>query len=265
MRVSCCRKDRSRVISHSEKGYSTYCFRCGEDSREFIPHGERSLADRVKHRRELEQYAAQSGPLRLPEDFTEVIPPAGLVWLLKGGVSTARAAQYGIGWSEKLNRVVIPVRDNGELLAVQMRAVLPNQQPKYLNVTGGEESPVFKAYSGPIRAHTGLFVLTEDILSAIRIQGAQRAPMGEPAYVYALASLGTHLSQRAAAKILGIAERGFVWYDGDEAGIKGARKALKVLQLQGARALAVRTDEDPKAYSNAEILEILGKNYDLLS
>jgi hypothetical protein len=247
VRVKCCRGDRSQVISHTERGYSTYCFRCGEDSKQFRSHGHRSLAERLQHKKELEQYMHGGGVLEVPEDFTPNIPAAVLAWLLKAGVSYRLAQAYGIGWSPKLNRIVLPVWEGDTLIAVQSRAVYAGQFPKYLNKSGGvHKSPLFwsnPAYSLP-EYSSNVLVITEDILSTIRV--GRLFP--------AVSTLGTKLSiHRAVRSSIAQADMVLIWYDPDEAGTKGAQAAQKKLDLIGVPCTIIKSDKDPKEYDNATI------------
>ena len=250
MRVNCCRKDRSRVISHTSHGYSTYCFRCGDDSKLFVGHGTRSASEMIQHRKELEEYMAEVGDIALPYDYTQDIPREGLLWLLKGGVSRLLREHYKFGWSERMGRVVLPVYIKGALVAVQNRAVLKGQEPKYMNKVGGDSS-LF--WSDPAVAledgRTDTVVLVEDILSCVRVGRVQRA----------VSSLGTSISYATAAEIIKHYNRVLVWYDDDKAGLNGARKAKAVLELQGAEVHLIKTDKDPKEYDN-EILKSTIKN-----
>ena len=171
--------------------------------------------------------------------------------MLKGGVGTFLVEHYRIGWSDKMNRVVIPIwNELHELEAVQSRAVYPDQKPKYLNKAGR-------------RNHTALFwsddevmideprgdwvVLTEDILSTVRVGRLQPA----------VASLGTSVNHRAASYIIAAHPSVLIWYDPDPAGLAGAAKARKVFELQGADVRIVRADKDPKMYSNEDIKRII--------
>ena len=195
---------------------------------------------------------SERGEMSLPGDFTESIPEHGLIWFLKYGVSAEVARHYGFGWSEKMARVVMPVYDEtGNLCTTQSRAVYPDQVPKYMNKKNGDMTCV-AFYSddellldAPVQE--GL-VITEDILSAVRVGRLMPA----------LSTLGTHLSDKLAVRALkSVYGPVYIWYDGDEAGVKGARKARRTLELQGKQAIVIKTEKDPKEYSNDEIRAIL--------
>lgn len=190
----------------------------------------------------------EAGDLALPEDFQYSMPDVGYAWLLKGGVNQFLIEHYGIGWSDAMHRVVIPVFSEASLSAVQARAVLPGQKPKYLNKTGFGTSLFWSDDAVMLQEPIGDWgVLTEDILSTIRVGRIQ----------HAVASLGTSLNHRNASRILQRHPSMLVWYDGDDAGIRGAAKARKTLELQGAEVRGIKTSRDPKSYSNEDIAKII--------
>ena len=197
---------------------------------------------------------AERGELSLPDDFKVIdndTPKEAVLWFLKSGVPLDIAKAYRFGYSEALARVVMPVWDNQEsLIAVQSRAVYDNQQPKYLNKTGGDKNPIFESddsylLGDPIAE--GL-VMTEDILSTVRV--GRLLP--------SFSTLGTSLCSKVAVRAsTGLETPIYIWYDGDEAGVKGARKAAKTLELIGQDYRIVKTEKDPKEYNNEEIESII--------
>ena len=52
----------------------------------------------------------------LPNDFTSTIPEKGLAWLNKYDITEQEISKYGIGYSNRYNRVVIPFRNINGLL-----------------------------------------------------------------------------------------------------------------------------------------------------
>lgn len=223
------------------------------DDREFVPHGARSISEMVKHRKELDAYLAEVGTLELPDDLTYDIPPEGRVWLAKAGVPRYLADAYEIQYSPSMARVVIPVWDkfnSYKLLAVQCRAVFDGDKPKYLNKSGGDTTAVLLWSKPDYRLKEpprNRVVLTEDAMSMIRVGRMYEA----------VSSLGTYLSPKHVSKILDEYGVVYIWYDGDEAGINGAAKAKKALEMQGAEVHVITTDKDPKMYSNDEIMRII--------
>lgn len=203
----------------------------------------------IKHRKELNEYMEEQGELELPSDFDLDIPDYGRVWLLKGGVGAHLVKKYNIGWSEKMNRVVLPVFEEGTLTAVQSRSVWDAQQPKYLNKKGSSSALFWAKDSVRLERVTDSLVITEDILSTIRVGRLNDC----------VSTLGTILSDRTATKLLERYNEFLIWYDGDEAGLRGARKGKKALEMQGGKVHLIKTDKDPKEYNNDEIKNIISR------
>lgn len=234
-----CGSDASQLVSHNDRGYSRYCFRCKEN--EFESHGLRSISliDQARMSRAI----TDLNDLKLPDDFTTDVPAHAALWYYRFGISAELARSYGIGYSPSLNRVVMPVYENGELVTMQMRAVPRDMQPKYLNPSGKNmQRCLFE--SG---VSSGLTVITEDILSAIKVGRV----------VHATSILGTNMSDVRALKIAENNHTALVWLDGDKAGIDGALHARNQLLMQNVEVHVVRTTKDPKAYSLDDIRRII--------
>jgi hypothetical protein len=236
-----CGPKNTAVISHSIKGYSYFCFRCDEQS--FIGKGQQTLAELARIK-ELNEQAKVTVPIRLPKDFSEEIPLVGRLWLYKAGITESVWKEYGFGWSEEWQRVVMPIYEDNKLIWFQARAVLHGQKPKYLNPTGDRESLVFFSKTrSDLRNDT--ITVVEDILSAIRV-----------GTITPTASLlGTKITT-AQANRLAKFRHVRTWLDNDRAGIQGAYKVRRCCGLV-CEVSDVRTDLDPKCYSNDEIREIL--------
>lgn len=232
------------MVSHGQKGFSAYCFKCGETH--FEPHKDRNLAQ-LQEARAARELQATGSEIRLPRDFTLDIPADATPWLTLGGVGPDLARGYGIGYSPSLDRVVIPVYWDGKLTTVQCRAIRPWQKPKYINPKGVARTAVLKSRaefmlpSADPRPDT--CVVVEDGLSAIRVGRLQ------PAY----AALGTSLSADAILDIITKYKTVILWLDGDAAG-QEAKKAIRLQLIRyGLTVETVVTDKDPKRLTNEEI------------
>lgn len=240
-----CSETRDMTVSHGERGYSAYCFRCGNVG--FEAHGYQNLAE-IQRMRELNSLAQERHSNELPRDLSERIPPEQGRWLFKAGISVHRAASLGMGWSEKLQRIVIPLYSrDGELLYWQARATLKGQTPKYIN------PPISKAdllyWVSPTddgSAEKQTVVVTEDILSAIRV--------GK--HCTSASILGTKTSDQQAAQLSAYDEV-IYWLDPDAAGREGAQAGVRKLGLATA-ARTIESDVDPKNLSDRRIRELLG-------
>ena len=238
-----CSEGKDMLVSHNEQGYSAYCFRCGPVG--FDPHGYQNIAE-IARIKLLNQAAAEPVTKELPNDFTLEIPIERFAWLAKGGISVARARNSGIGWSNKLGRIVMPVyNEAGTLVYWQARAVSVGQFPKYTNPPVPKASIFYTVKPDGHTGDTGRVIVTEDILSAIRIG----------LHVPSCCILGTKVSD-AQAKYLSSFARVSFWLDPDAAGHSGASAGKRTLSLV-TRSDIISSDADPKCLSDRKIREIL--------
>jgi hypothetical protein len=250
-RVVCCGKDASALVSHGRTGFSKHCFRCAPGGNAFVAHDQNRLSDMLARKFFQEEGAASQ--VALPEDFTLDLPSPAVVWLAKGGVSSDLARAYGVGYSEKLHRVILPTySDNGSLEYVQGRALEAWQKPKYLNKSGTAVRSVVwwsqqKTMLPSASPVPDTCVLVEDALSMFRVGRLQ----------WSACVLGTTLTTERVVRLMHRYSRFIIWLDGDKAGRAGRLSGLKKLSLHGAEVSIRRTTRDPKSYSNTEILEVL--------
>ena len=239
-----CGEDRPLVIGHDEIGYSAYCHRCGPIGNQ--KHGYMNLAE-IQRLNDLNKNAKEQQSNELPRDFTLHIPRGKSSWLLKAGITAHRAAALGIGWSPRLNRIVLPLYGkDGTLLYWQARAVDKGQSPKYINPSVPKDALLYTV-SPDNAADTGEeVVVTEDILSAIRV--GKHCP--------AVSILGTKTSDHQASAICRYV-RVTYWLDPDDAGRRGAIAGIRKLGLV-TTARTVESPVDPKNLSDREIREYLG-------
>jgi DNA primase len=250
IRIECCAHDKSLLVSNEERGFRAYCFRCGP--RGFVAHGDFSI-DQLRRRRE-ELALLQEAKVRLPHDFTTEIPTNEAIWLYRAGVSTELAKHYGFGFSQHLRRVVLPVYSDGELVGFTARSTI-GAKPKYIERMVSASSAIFHAdpatrlpfdrdwteTSGPD------LVITEDILSAVRVARLAKR---------AVALLGTSANEYQLAAAEGCRTIA-IWLDADRAGKTAHHKLKRKLALQGYETFSIRTEQDPKRYSNREIRRLL--------
>lgn len=241
-RITCeCGDGKTLVINHRVQGYSCYCFRC--DLKEFEGKGMQSIAELNRIKALNETAATVSIKIELPIDFTSEIPLLGRLWLYNAGLTPSDWKQYNIGYSPKMERVVLPVYAYRELVWCQYRAIHKGQKPKYLQPSTGKESIVFRG--GDQQDKQERVVVVEDILSAMKV--------GKIIPTRSL--LGTKITTQQAV-ILSDAARVTVWLDPDKAGRDGSRTIKKTLCLL-TEVDSVVTDTDPKDLSLTEIKKVL--------
>ena len=236
-RIKCCGSNRDAVISHDTKGYVLYCFRC--DTRIVHSIDARTLGEIYN----LDKLANEQIPVTLPEDLIPVIPLQHSLWLYKAGIDTQTYTDAGIGWSDSLQRIILPVRSaTGDLLYYQCRAVHQGQLPKYKNPPTSKTSFLYLAGA---KQRLSRIVVCEDILSAIRV--GKHTP--------ACSILGTKTSDEQAG-ILSAYDMVSYWLDPDAAGIKGSREgSIKVGLATNTEIL--NSDVDPKNLPDRSIRQIL--------
>lgn len=252
IRISCCANDKSLMVHNEARGFRAYCFRCGPAG--FVPHGDFSI-EQLKRRRE-EMAWSQSKTIALPHDFSTDIPASEAVWLYKSGVSSNVAKHYGFGYSPSLRRVILPVYKAGKLVGYTARSTI-GEKPKYLE--RADASAVFTSdprIALPSAQHCDAYskydcVLTEDILSAVRVGRNVQ---------HCCAAMGTSLDARQLATVTQQGVRNApiaLWLDPDKAGQKAVARIRRTLQLLGREVRVIRSDKDPKYYSNDEIRRYL--------
>jgi hypothetical protein len=249
-KIECCANDKSMRVCNEEKGFRAWCFRCG--AKEYQAHGEFSI-DQLKRRR-AELAITYDRVVRLPQDFTTDIPPSEAVWLYRAGVGPSISRHYGFGYSQVLRRVILPIYKDGVLDGYTARSTI-NERPKYIEKVVSPSSTVFVADPSialpwpddGIMATVPDCVLCEDILSTVRVGRWVRTCVSllgtaDIPSIYSRIKIGSYVA---------------LWLDPDKAGKKGASVISRSLSLQGYKVKLIRSDKDPKYYSNKEIRRFL--------
>ena len=235
-RIQCCKSDTSMIIGNDVKGYSAYCFRCGFKG--YRRHGERSISSIVQNTHEIEFKRSVS----LPEDYVSIIhgSDAAKLWILKYGIPLDVAMEYKIGYSKKMDRVILPVYDKNDKLFLCQARALNGRKPKYINNSVFAANVIFWGKE----CINNFCVVTEDILSAIKVS------MEVPA----CSILGTNMTAEKAMLIAAKYSTVYMWMDNDSAGQRCSLQAEKQLLMQGVYCVKhIRTDRDPKTYTSYEI------------
>jgi len=201
-------------------------------------------------------------------DFNEFSVEARL-WLYEASLGPTQCRNAGIGYSNKLRRVVLPVfntsfrptehlygihdakarltRANSELRFYQLRRLI-GAGAKYISPEVDRSSILY--FCEPDGSSLDEVIITEDILSAIRV--GQHIP--------AASLLGTSISTQQAA-ILSRFKKVTTWLDPDKAGIEGACSIRRALSLT-SEVRNITSEKDPKLLSNRQILEHLNNDQD---
>lgn len=240
-------RTNAAILNHSTRAYSLYCCACGYNP--FHIKGVQTLEER-KRIQELNDTIPYEREVKLPEDTTSDIPLIGRLWLYKSSISDGMAKRLGIGWSEKLQRVILPVYDeHGQLIWYQGRGVHEGQRPKYLQPSRDRREVMHTLYGSTRPRDMDMCIIVEDIASSIRVNLAGYR---------AFSLLGTKITTEQINRLVKY-KTVITWLDGDKAGTRGAfaiRKALGVL----TSVRNVVTELDPKEYSKQQIQSIIEDN-----
>ena len=189
--------------------------------------------------------------LKLPADMKpgSTMHVSGTAWLYRYSITLAERELYNIGWSETVGRVILPVYDQaGTLTAYQARRVLPHDHmPKYL--TSKNKGCRFPLFLGTKQTKTDTVVLTEDILSAIKV-GRQ---------CQAAALLGVNLTRDNRNALLAEGFTKFVvWLDDDNPAVRKAQRDI-VRSIEPFATVVKVTGHtcDPKDMQDEQIKSIL--------
>lgn len=200
----------------------------------------------------LEEYQAPSttaevASIELPPNCIDIkdAPPEAQAWLLKYGIAPdTEGWRYSIKYDTRTQRVVLPVYRQGVLHSYQMRAVLENQQPKYIGKKlEGTHTPF------EVDKLNTTCVITEDTLSAIKV--------GMAGY-NSIALGGVHLHEEMLDILRSKCYTNIIiWLDNDNPEVKLSQyKVYKRLSLYATTYLVTsKQNIDPKECSVYEIQE----------
>ena len=232
-------------VNHSIGSYWCNCYRCGFTDSEPVDYNNLKSISAL---RELNNNAVDEVlPLTLPEDFTNDIPVRGRIWLHKCGLLVSEWEKYNIGFSPRLQRVILPVYDkNKNLIWYQCRAIHIGQQPKYIQPSANRNNVAF--YSS--FEDSKRIVLTEDIMSAIIVGRVAKA----------CSLLGTKLPDGISSDIINY-DLVTTWLDSDRAGTTGAYNIKKKLSCVTS-VNNICTKDDPKLQLGARVKDIISQTTD---
>lgn len=230
-------------INHKRDGWTAYCHRC--EYKRFIPRPAESLTEklaRLKRVQAAEEAVAWDTSLPMPAVYEpQEWPLTARVWLYKAGLSNVEIQALGFYWNPRLQRVVIPVRDEaGEVVYWQARTLDKSNPKKVINPRADKSGIVYRAGAGPSLA------LTEDILSTLKLGKCG---------VESWALLGTKLSSVVATRLLTEGRPIVVALDPDGAGQRAAKGITKQLRAYGCTVTNIVFDKDPKLIGRDAIHE----------
>lgn len=252
VRVQCCAKTTTAIVSRERGLIRAFCFKCGETSRKDLPSSLSEDIATIASSLTTSASPQELNGIAWPDGSISQLPREARLWLAERSISPELSSALSLRWSIGISRLVLPCFDpqSGSLIYWQGRALETWRKPKYLTKESAQASNVVfsSVKSGITPLRTSPHVLVEDIVSAVRV--------GHVLPSHAL--LGTALTDGKIAALLSSGASDFVtWFDNDDAGRKARKQSARRLPLVGLRVRHVRTELDPKAYSNRRIEEII--------
>ena len=184
------------VVTRKRNGFSMWCHRCHTKYWYPVKSPSSSAILSELHRRAVgnkDNASVVTKKVTLPSDFTADIPASGLLWLRTYGVNEDEIRRYHFGYSPRLDRLILPVFRDGELVFWQGRNLSSDtSRPKYMNVRSQRSDIVLF-----VNNQTSKVVLVEDILSCLAVARAG---------VSAVALLGSYVKMDLLRDVLADAD-----------------------------------------------------------
>jgi hypothetical protein len=206
--------------------------------------------------------------ISLPHDFInliqgEQIPPQAHAWIYKYELDDDDIYKYNIGYSYKLERVILPIYNNTELMAWQGRDIYYKRNKELFKEGKIKRSPLkyyteynkfkynnnkiyFKLYNN--NNIYNKIIIVEDILSCIKLYNKYNK-----INYNVVALLNSTIHDKLIPDLeLNKYKRVYIWLDWD-ARVKSI-KASRKLQTLGINTRSIRTKLDPKAIPYKELV-----------
>lgn len=203
-----------------------------------------------RQERNAPRHPVHQRPLSFPAGASTtaaIWPASARNWVKQFGLSDEELCRKGWAYSEKYNRVLIPVHDpDGGLLGYQSRRLEDDGSPKYMTFKDKTKN-VHRLYYEVRPRKCGTVVLVEDALSAEKVGR----------YADAVAVLTTTADSVLRDKIISVYDHVVVWLDDDNIDVKRKQLQLHTMFDPYVKVSVLRTTKDPKRHNFEEIEEIL--------
>jgi DNA primase len=173
-----------------------------------------------------------------------------------------KAREDGRGYYDRFrNRITFPIHDaSGDVIAFGART-MGNEEPKYLN---SPETPLFEKRNTFYGWHHARGKILQR-RAAIIVEGyLDLIMLHQYGFTHSLATLGTAFTEDHAARLKRLADRVYLMFDSDSAGVRAALRAGEVLLQAGIPTLVVRLPqgEDPDSLLRTQGTEALQRALD---
>ena len=238
--------NRDRLyVKRTRKGTLYNCFNCGYSA--FKPSKGASLEETKERLYGMGRVQKTDGTVHisLPFDLVYDLPSAAKLWLDRYNITEDEIRKYRFGYSEKLNRLILPLyNQEGELVFWQGRNLgkATRENPKYLNVRSSKDCAITINGAG---SDSSKVAIVEGILDAIKV-GRQ---------IHAIPLLGSHLSTKVLQKV-GEYDTIFSWLDMDKR-MSSIKFCNKIKLFTGKKCKSIITELDPKDQSDEVIRRLV--------
>lgn len=220
-------------IKRSPEGWLWICHKCGESGFQ----ANDTLETLLKKTPTLEDVEEYVNSVALPHDFSPTLPDSALTWLQRYGILDVEADFWNFGYSDSLNRLVMPIFDGNRLVAWIARSLYPPSDsiPKY--ITRGKVSE----HSFRVNTYMDKIVIVEDMLSAIKVGRVAGS----------IAILGSYIPNKVIDFIKQDEKEVYIWLDMDK--VNAALTYTAQFTARGIHTGVVYSRLDPKEYNELEI------------
>jgi len=163
----------------------------------------------------------------------------------KSGLIIKRKDKSGY-YDEFRNRIIFPIYDRKNRIIGFGGRVIDDSQPKYLNspdsLIFSKGHNLFAANLLEKKSHNERIVLVEGYMDVVSLFNK--------GIFYAVASLGTALTKDQGKLLSKLGDNIYICYDGDEAGLKAADRAIDILKQEDIKAevIVLPDGKDPDDY-----------------
>jgi len=221
---------------------SAWCFGCHYRER-----GDRSpfVGERDRQTETSTNRNGGHNGLQLPDDVTNILGNPASEWLAQYSIPMESCLRAGFCWSPFWEQLLMPFYDeDGNLCCIQAKNFNPKRASKAKYYNTGEKSEsrtIYGADTSGNRGSSGVLVLTEDAVSALKVSAvADAKPL-----------LGTSIPREQIAGFKPLYNRLVVWLDADK--WREGRAIADQAKLLGMETKTLLTDKDPKEYSVEDI------------
>lgn len=155
-------------------------------------------------------------------------------YLLNRGFLKETIIKYQLGFDKETKRITIPIRDfNGRLVGIRGRDVTEKAGNKYYPIIKCQISNYLYEEHSAVGSERILF---EGELAALRVR--------QFGFNNSIATYGSHLSRKQAERLFVVADKIYLAFDNDKAGIVSMRNIIKLFPNKNIKIVELNQDID---------------------